>query len=119
VEEEAGSAADYYEYQVTRAVRSGLDVSEPVPVAHFFSSPGRYPNETIDALKKVKVSRIVTTEESVGDNYWHVAAFTMQAIGRSDVELAQDLMKKIASLTAVRYDGWKVSLTIAQEQALQ
>lgn len=106
--------------QRDRAMMAGRDVSSPVGVTHFFSlnTPGARPVATEAALVDLGVRDIVTDEELTGDGHWHLAAFDSLLLAPETVLRCEEQMHRVARATDVRYDGWKVTLTVGEERFL-
>jgi hypothetical protein len=103
----------------SRAVRTGRDAAAPVAVTHFFSSPGRRPDEVERALRELGITDVVMDEELAGDGYWHVAAFTTLLLTTLDAGQAEQQMELLAQTTGTAYDGWEVTLAAGEEQELR
>ncbi|GAA0233494.1 hypothetical protein GCM10010492_35440 [Saccharothrix mutabilis subsp. mutabilis] len=88
---------------------AGLDLSAPVAVTQFFSSPGRHPEAIVRGLSDLGLDDVVVDEEVTGDGFWHVAAFTEYRLTAADVGAAESEMQRIASDAGGRYDGWKLT----------
>jgi hypothetical protein len=95
---------------------AGRDVSSPVGVTHFFSlsSPGAWPVATEAALADLGVRDVIADEELTGDGYWHLAAFDFLLLAPGTVHRREEQMHHLARVTDVRYDGWKVTLTVGE-----
>lgn len=91
-----------------RAEHEGWDLSRPVAVTHFFSSPGRYPEAVMRSLDSVGINDVVADEELEGDGYWHVAAFTTCLVTETEIGSVERQMDQIAHDADARYDGWIV-----------
>jgi hypothetical protein len=101
-----------------RAEQAGRDLSVPVSVTHFFSSPGRHPQAVVQALNGLEITDVVVDEEVAGDGYWHVAAFTTCLLTVSEAGNAERQMEQIAQDASAEHDGWKVTLTAGEELRL-
>jgi len=89
-------------------------LTKPVAVTYFFSTQASEPIEAEVALKKYGVSRVIIDEEISGDGYWHIAAFTEVQLTAPAIGHMNEEMESIAAKTRVKYDGWKVTLTIGE-----
>jgi hypothetical protein len=105
--------------QRARAERVGRDVSAPVAVTHFFSSPGCHPAAVVRALRELAITDVVVDEEITGDGYWHVAAFTAILLTPRVVDQTENRMEQMARDAGARYDGWHITLTVGEEQRLR
>jgi hypothetical protein len=107
--------AEHLSRERARAERVGRELSVPVAVTHFFSSPGRRPDAVVQALNGLEITKVAMDEELTGDGYWHVAAFTACLLTASEVVGAERLMEQVAQDAGAEYDGWRVTLTVGEE----
>lgn len=109
---------DHLRAERSRAERVGQDLSAPVAVTHFFSSPGRRPDAIVQELRNLGVDQMIVDEELTGDGYWHVAAFATCLLTTSEADGVEHQMEQVAQADEATYDGWKVSLTAGEAQHL-
>jgi hypothetical protein len=101
-----------------RAEQTGRDLSAPVAVTHFFSSPGCRPEAVVRALSVLGITDVTVDEEVTGDGYWHVAAFATCLLAVSEASRIEHRMEQIAQEANATYDGWQVTLTAGEERRL-
>jgi hypothetical protein len=106
---------DDYDREISRALSAGRDLSREVKITHFFSATGSEPLPTRALLEAEGMDEIIVDEELAGDGFWHIAAFTTLLLSPANANDAQDAMERIAQNTGVRYDGWRVTLNVAEE----
>ena len=104
--------------EIARARRAGQGIGSPVPVTHFFFSPGVYPVQAVAALRGMGIDDVVVDEEVSGDRYWHVTAFHTLALTAGAIAEAKREMGRVATQADVRYDGWRVALLVGEELSL-
>jgi len=103
--------------QHDRAVVAGRDVSAPVRVTHFFSlgSPASRPDAAEEALSTMGVAEVVVDEEVSGDGRWHIAASTTLRLTPDEIRESVHQMTMLGASVGIRYDGWQVTLNVAEE----
>jgi hypothetical protein len=50
-----------------------------------------------------------TAEETSGDGWWHVAAFTALRLAPEEIRESMKQMTLLSVATGIRYDGWQVN----------
>ena len=64
------------------------------------------------------VAEVIVDEEISGDGWWHVSAFTTLWLTPETIRASKRQMMRLAVATGVRYDGWQVTLNVAEEKQL-
>ncbi|MGI5170393.1 ribonuclease E inhibitor RraB [Spirillospora sp. CA-253888] len=116
---DVGGRLDHLAEERDRAVRVGRDVTVPVGVTHFFGladPPGPEPVAARAALHAAGAGEVVLDEEVSGDGHWHAAAFCTLLMEDPEVKAAEQQMISLAARHHLRYDGWTVTLTAAEER---
>jgi len=65
------------------------------------------------------VEEVLVDEETSGDGLWFVAADTSTLLMESEISQLVTQMERIGEEAGVRYRGWRVILTVAEERQLR